>query len=304
MSLLRSVLSAPTKPLRRSLDRRVEWLISLVDDRLGRRDSPVHDRLDVLERNTDAVLTTLSWRRTGLGEGRTLDTLGDQEARYLNWAVGADGFAAQAGMWFNEPVPVTHAPGEVTPLLVNERIAEQPWVFAAVPPTPPQRVLDVGGSESTVALSLAVLGHRVDVVDPRGYALAHPNLTVHECRLDELEGAGEYDTAIALSAIEHFGLGHYEPSAAGADDVRAVQHLKTLVRPGGRLVLTVPVSSSAATNGFERTYDADRLDALLEGWTIQDQVLVRQADSLTWERADGGIDMERGVALVVATNPG
>ncbi len=36
----------PTKPLRAALDKRVEWAISLVDDRLGRRAVTVHDRFD------------------------------------------------------------------------------------------------------------------------------------------------------------------------------------------------------------------------------------------------------------------
>ena len=71
-----------------------------------------------------------------------------------------------------------------------------------------------------------MLGHDVTVVDPRGYPLAHPRLRAAACRLDELDGLDgldlpPFDAAVALSAIEHFGLDGYGP-AAGAGVERGV----------------------------------------------------------------------------------
>src|SRR5207244_11085210 len=107
-------------------------------------------------------------------------------AAFLNWTGGPDGWASLSGLWFNEPVPVEYQEGGVGVLLVNERIVEQPYVFAAVAAggPGPLRVLDVGGGESTVGLSLASLGHHVTVVDPRGAALEHPRLSVIATRPD------------------------------------------------------------------------------------------------------------------------
>ena len=122
-------------------------------------------------------------------------------------------------MWFNEPVPLEYRAGGVGVLLVNERIVEQPYVFAAVagPVTRRLRILDVGGAESTVGLSLASLGHDVTVVDPRGAVLEHPRLRVIASRMDEVgDDAGPFDVAVALSAIEHFGLEHYTGEAGDA----------------------------------------------------------------------------------------
>ncbi len=73
--------------------------------------------------------------------------------------------------------------------MVNERIIEVPFVFNALADLPlPSQILDVGGEESTVGLSLASLGHSVDLVEPGGFPVAHPNLTVHEGPVEEVAG--------------------------------------------------------------------------------------------------------------------
>jgi hypothetical protein len=290
-------LRDPSKPLRAALDKRVLWAISLLDDRLGRRAVTVHDRFDDVERIARATLQASGWEEAkGAELGASLDALSPAQAAYLNWVAGPDGYAAQAGMWFNPPVPVEHHAGAVGVLLVNERIVEQPWVFAALPPQPPLRVLDVGGSESTVALSLATLGHSVDVVDPRGYPLTHPNLRGHACRLDELGGDEHWDVAVALSSVEHFGLEHY--GQHGSDtraDVAAIAQLRGLA---DRLVLTVPFGPKAEIAGFERIYDEPGLAELLDGWDVQERLVVQRVDQRAWERCEQPAG--RAVAMVIA----
>jgi hypothetical protein len=203
---------------------------------------------------------------------------------------------------------------------VNERIVEQPFVFGAIARAfgdGPARILDVGGSESTVGLSLATLGHDVTIVDPRAQPLRHPNLTHAACRLDELPGGGEpFDAAVVLSAVEHFGLEHYdrappldEPSARNdlhatgeRVDLAALQRLCELVRPGGLLVLTVPFAAQPSVDHFQRVYDEEGLAELLQGWSIRTSLRCGRVDRLTWEL--GVPSRERhGVALVTAIRP-
>lgn len=282
--------------LKRALDNRVRWIDSLVGDRLGRAPVTVHDRLADLDRFARAQLAGLGFLRLDGVPGRGLATLEAPEAAALNWAEGPDGFAAQAGLWFNPPVPVEHVPGGVRVLLVNERIVEQPFVFAHVG-LERRSILDLGGSESTVALSLATLGHDVTVVDPRGYPVAHPGLTVDPVRLEEHAG-GRYDVAIALSAVEHFGLGHYAGAEGSRDDGAAVAQLRGLAK---RLVLTVPFSATASVDAFQRVYDLPGLDALLAGWTVTTRRAAWQVERTRWQLGTCEEPLaERGVALVVA----
>ncbi len=312
-------------PLRRALDPRVDMTVHEIDARLGSQglERPtIHDRLDDLDRMARDMLAGLGWRDVPQPGGE-LAQLDAARAAYLNWASGPDGYASQAGLWFNPPVPVQHAPGAMEVLLVNERIVEQPFVFGAIARAfdAPARIVDVGGSESTVGLSLATLGHDVTIVDPRAHPLAHANLTHADCRLDELPAnTAPFDAAVVLSAVEHFGLEHYDsassidaaPAAkAGArplDDVGAVERLdlaalarlRALVRPGGLLVLTVPFAAQASVDDFQRVYDEAGLAELLRGWTVRTSLRAGRIDRLTWEL--GVPSRERhGVALVTAT---
>lgn len=291
-------------PARRLLDPRARWTADLVDDQLGghRGERPaVHDRLDVLEELQRRQLAALGAHdAAGRALPRSLDALDEPTAALINWAVGSEGPAAQAGLWFNEPVPVRLEAGRAEVLLVNERIVEQPYVLSTVPSG--ASVLDVGGAESTVALALAARGHAVRVVDPRGYPLAHPGLSVSACALSELRLDEPTDCAVALSAVEHFGLGHYAGSAL-SDDRDALVALRSLVRPGGTLVLTVPFAAVARVEGFERVYDLSSLEVLLAGWSVVDRSAAWRADRLTW--VAGSLEAprgERGVALITAVN--
>jgi hypothetical protein len=294
-------------PLRRTLDPRVRMTVHEIDARLGSQNlarPTVHDRLDDLDRIGRDMLAGLGWRDVPQ-PGGALDRLDAPRAAYLNWATGPDGYAAQAGLWFNPPVPVHHAAGGVEPLLVNERIVEQPFVFAALAGLPQgARILDVGGSESTVGLSLATLGHSVTVVDPRPHPLAHPNLVHVACRLDELPlPAQRFDAAVVLSAVEHFGLEHYGLNWIDARaDVAALARLRELVAAGGLLVLTVPVGEHATVDDFQRVYDEDGLRELLAGWELRTSLRVGRTDRVTWQL--GAASRERhGVALVSAASP-
>jgi hypothetical protein len=228
-------------------------------------------------------------------------------AGVLHHAEGPEGPAAQAGLWFNPPVPVAYRNGDVDVLLVNERIVEIPFSFAELLAhlPPPARVIDVGGAESTVALSLASLDYDVTVVDPRGYSLEHPRLAVVE---DALESADlperGFDAALCLSSVEHFGLAHYlGEGSEGRKDLDALARLRSLVVTGGRLVLTVPLGKPMV-NELERVYDLGGLHELLDGWHIDRLDAVWRRDSRTWEAGSPeDTSAERGVALVSARNP-
>jgi SAM-dependent methyltransferase len=144
----------------------------------------------------------------------------------------------------------------------------------------------------------------VDVVDPRGTAVPHPNIRVHPCRVDELDvpNLGPFDAAIALSAVEHFGLGHYDGDEAGRprEDVDAIARARELLRPGGRLVLTVPFGE-ASEDDFQRVYDDAGLDRLLQGYVEDERRIFTRSGLTEWaERRDGD---GPGVALVSATRP-
>jgi hypothetical protein len=58
----------------------------------------------------------------------------------------------------------------------------------------------------------------------------------------------------------------------------------------------------AKVDDVQRTYDADGLERLLDGWDVEDRTIVRQADERTWTPGEPELG-ERGVAMVTAVRP-
>ncbi len=235
---------------------------------------------------------------------RAVAELNATEAKFIDFADGHEGFAAQSGLWMNPPVVLHHEKGRVRLGGINERILEIPYVFrAAATLAPGATILDVGAAESSVALSLASLGYRVTAVDIRGYPFAHPNLTVRESLLDGWPEGSRFDGAVVLSAIEHFGLGAYGETAGKSDaDLVAMRKLRELLRPGGRLFLTVPFGKRDVTP-LQRIYDDASLTGLLDGFEIVDRQIGEKLGDSVWSIvAPSGRDCLR-VALVTAVRP-
>jgi 2-polyprenyl-3-methyl-5-hydroxy-6-metoxy-1,4-benzoquinol methylase len=215
---------------------------------------------------------------------RRLPQLNLDEAEFLNVATGYLGFAAQAGIWLNPTVHVSHGEGKVWIEGVNERILEVPYVFRAIGVLPPgASIVDVGASESTVALSLASLGYAVTAIDFRKYPFDHPGLNAKDGPLEACDlGDKKFDAAVVLSAIEHFGLGAYgEERGQSEADVLAMRKIRSWIKPGGHLFLTVPYGAPAVTP-LHRIYDDAGLERLLQGFKVESREIGEQFDKIAW----------------------
>lgn len=196
-------------------------------------------------------------------------------------------------------------PGMVT----TERVVEYPFVYqhlrAVAGP-----VLDIGSVHSRLPIALASRGHRVVGLDFLPYSYRHPNLWV--VRADAIRcpfAAGTFDAVLAVSAVEHIGLGHYGDPAGGGGDRETVREIARILRQGGRALLTVPYGR-AFTDDSMRVYNATRLCELLAplsvlalefAWSRQGLWMPcseTEAASVDWSGPT------RAVALIVATTSG
>lgn len=282
--------------LGRSIDQAVDGMALLMDRTTAERNESV-DKLS-------AAVHAAIERKFDPETHGSVAQLDSMLADVANYASSHRGWASQSGLWFNPAISVAHAPGGLHVVDVNERIGEIPFVFSALGALPPHsRILDVGGTESTLSISLASLGHRVTAVDPRPYPLEHENLRIHIGPMETFEDATPYDAAVLLSSIEHFGLGSYDLPVNANADIEAIRRVRDLVRPGGLLVLTTPYGD-AATTELERTYTPEQLDALLEGWVVVERSYLTQVSATEWHRVDKITDLRGShVALVLATKP-
>jgi SAM-dependent methyltransferase len=232
--------------------------------------------------------------------GKDADDLDRRTAILLNYAESHRGFAGRRNLWFNPPISLEYQEGNVRVSEVNERIVELPYVLRALSGLETgASILDVGATESTLSLSLASLGYRVTAVDLRPYPFEHPNLRVVVGPVQDWKADNRFDAVVCLSTIEHIGRGAYgEASADDNADREVLERIRELIKPGGLLVLTVPFGR-ASQDAFERTYDSAGLDALLEGWAVEERIVANRSDGATWI-VSGGSAGDRQVALVTA----
>ena len=232
--------------------------------------------------------------------GAPVDQLDSSAAHLLNYAASHRGFAAQRNVWFNWPLTLNHTSGDVRVENVNERIAEVAYAFRALAGLRPgAKILDVGATESTVAVSLASLGYEVTAIDPRPYPPTHPQLRVVVGSVEQWNPSEEFGAVVCISTLEHIGSGEYGQAAAADGDAEALARLHALTERRGVLVLTTRYGEPPDGQGA-RVYDRARLEALLADWEIEDFTVVVRADATTWsptERDPGGGE---AVALVTA----
>ena len=257
------------------------------------------DRLRELVASAQGDAITVSYVERVIG-GR-LEELDERLAEVLNFAGSHRGFAAQRNLWFTPPIVLEHGPRDVRVSVVNERIAEVPYVLRASGSLAPgAQVLDVGAAESTLAFSLAALGYQVTALDLHPYPLEHPNLRAVQAAVQDWATDETFDAVTCVSTIEHIGLGAYgEARSAERADLAAMSRIRELTRAGGLLVLTTPYGVSGKDE-VQRTYDRSGLDELLEGWNVEDLTIISHVDSTTWVSDDASDDPGEHVAMITA----
>ncbi|MBI4569982.1 MAG: DUF268 domain-containing protein [Planctomycetes bacterium] len=157
--------------------------------------------------------------------------------------------------------------------LSGDRHIEWSFVAAHVPPGP-GRALDFGPGGSFLSLVAAHAGHEVVAVDllPCQWTWEHPALTFHQ---GDLRASGlaarSFDLIVNCSTVEHVGLaGRYGVASAEQDgDLDAMTFLRSLMKPGGVMLLTVPVGRDAVFPPLHRVYGPERLPRLLAGLLVE-----------------------------------
>lgn len=75
-----------------------------------------------------------------------------------------------------------------------------------------------------------------------------------------------FDYALSISSFEHDGLGGYGDPLDPEGDLKAMRKMKEIVKPGGILLLAVPIGKDVLRFNMVRIYGRLRLPLLIEGW--------------------------------------
>lgn len=138
------------------------------------------------------------------------------------------------------------------------------------------RVLEVGSQHSPIASMLSEMGFSVVGVDLRDSDQERNYLHIKSdfCKMprDFYTNIGQFDIAISISAIEHFGLNTYgEGPYRRYYDVVAMRKIYDFLRPGGVCYITVPFGGKYVENNPHwRVYDyASFLERIVQDFSIE-----------------------------------
>ena len=181
--------------------------------------------------------------------------------------------------------------------LSGDRDVEYSWIAATMPPGP-GRALDFGCGFGYLGLLAAQRGYAVTALDLRDVSWPYEHARLEFVRGDvlDLEGPPEgYDLVINCSSVEHVGLaGRYGSGERPDGDLDAMRRLLRLTRPGGRMLLTIPVGRDAVFKPQHRVYGRERLPRLLDGWDVAEAQFWLKDQTNRWRPAaeDDALDSE------------
>jgi SAM-dependent methyltransferase len=279
---------------------------------------PLHEFHGAVTRTLNETTRALEQQRADLADDVSdlRDQVEDVKHGVLRSVDTGSGAKARSGLYFNEPVMVDYDDqNRAYWAATSERIVERPWLFRHTAVFPAGgRILDIGSSESLISLELASSGFQVVGVDIRDYPLHHPNLQFLRADIRRTNLASScFDAAVALSTIEHLGLGFYGDSREDHAADMAMQEIFRLLRPGAPLLITVPFGRSAVTPQH-RIFDPESLRSLLRAFQIDTLEFGKRVDGKTWEFPVGEADAAEqthdpatffpgAVALVICRKP-
>ena len=155
----------------------------------------------------------------------------------------------------------------------TSRTAEYKFVFKHLPKVG-STILDVGCCDSLLALKLARKGYKVYGIDTRRYSEKHLDLTCYQGDITGTSFPIEFfDTVIAVSTIEHIGLGVYGDPIHEDADTKAIKEISRILKHRGTLIVTVPFAAKYEVavwqGGGERYYDMDSLRNLFQDFHVK-----------------------------------
>jgi SAM-dependent methyltransferase len=174
------------------------------------------------------------------------------------------------------------------PNLLGDREIEYSFVSSYLP-TGPGRSLEFGCGSSYLSLVAVRKGFTAMAVDlqPVHWDYKHPNLSfIQKDFLDLDVPQASFDLVLNCSSIEHVGLTRYGDRAAVDGDLKTMERLREVMKPGAIMLLTIPVGRDSVFPPLHRVYGRERLPRLLDGFTTEYREYWIKNGENRWEQVD------------------
>lgn len=158
---------------------------------------------------------------------------------------------------------------------------DEPFVYLNFDLPRDSKILDFGCGGSSISLGLASFGYDVTGVDFRYAGFSHKNFKYYKQNFFDVEFKKDsFDCVLAISVLEHVGMGHYgEPPIKNAD-LKAMEKIRYVLKPDGILFISVPGGKRKIyeQDGIEyiRIFDPDYLKELCKGFMILKEIFYKK----------------------------
>jgi SAM-dependent methyltransferase len=172
------------------------------------------------------------------------------------------------------------------PNLLGDRDVEYTWIQAHIPEGP-GLALEFGSGGSPLWLAAVRHGFKVTGIDlqPATWFVEHPAYSFVQSDLFALDlPQASLDLVINCSTVEHVGLNRYGARVDRDGDLAAMRRLHELLKPGGTMLLTIPVGQDAVIAPLHRVYGQVRLPLLLDGYeSVCEEFWMKDPHSNRWQ---------------------
>ncbi|WP_291405750.1 DUF268 domain-containing protein [Devosia sp.] len=147
------------------------------------------------------------------------------------------------------------------------------WAARILATTRPAIHVDISSTLTFCTLISAFIP--TEFYDFRPAPLALSGLTCGAADLTNLHFVTDsIDSLSCMHVLEHIGLGRYGDPIDAMGDLKAMRELVRVLRPGGDLLVAVPVGRERVQFNAHRIYDHERLLSYFEGLELQEFALI------------------------------
>lgn len=119
----------------------------------------------------------------------------------------------------------------------------------------PVTILDIGSTESLLIYELLHRGYDVLGIDQRPYQEPNSHTAICDVLNPEVKDfAIKYDYILAVSSIEHIGLGAYGDKSNSDGDKKAVEYAYKVIKDNGYFIITLPNKHLGTNTGRGYSY--------------------------------------------------
>lgn len=175
--------------------------------------------------------------------------------------------------------------------LAGEKYPDWGWCLGKLTEHKNEEILDIGCSYSPISMSAIGFGNKVWGMDVAPVNYVHPDFYFINADFLEYDfGVKKFDCIVMCSVVEHIGLtGRYGQKEILNGDILTMQKIKTLLKDGAHLIISIPVGLDLVYKPFHRIYGKKTLPTLFSGYKIfEEDFWVKQGENWmqsSWQEA-------------------